>query len=117
MSDELEKSREAKRAELAATIAEYEAQAANYIQAAKELKTELVKLDLLAGYGNTPAGNLTIQWKRPNRKFDEKAFRAAHPFNKEPEYYSIVVNSKALPENIKDSYMVPGEGEGTVTIK
>lgn len=101
--------------ELAATIADYEAQAKKYKDAADELKAELRAM--LPGPGTINAGNLTVQYKSPNRKFDEAGFRAAHPFNKEPCYYTISVNAKEIPDNMKDMYMVPGSGEGTVIIK
>lgn len=115
MSDKLEQTKEQKLAELATTVADYESQAAAYMNAASKVKEEI--RELLDDHGTIPAGNFSVTWKRPNRKFDEASFRAAHPFNKEPEYYTLAVNASAVPGNIKDTYMVPGEGDGTVSVK
>lgn len=115
MSDKLEMTKEEKRLWLAEQIAAHEAQAEQHKKAANSHKVELAAL--LDDFGTVPVGNLKVTYKRPNRKFSTEAFTKAHPFNEEPNYYKIELNTAAIPENIKETYMLPGDGEGSVTVK
>lgn len=114
MSDELNEPG-SKAVELVQIITRYEAEAARFTEAANKAKEDLRAL--LPDYGEHRIGNVKVQFRRPSRKFSKAAFVQAHPFEKDPSYYDVTLNTKAIPENIYETYMVDGEGEGTVIIK
>lgn len=106
---------------LAALVAEEEAKAA-------ELKAEAAKHTSLAdGYkaelrqlldiGTHAFGNIKVTIARPSRSFDAEAFMKSYPVEVNPALYTYVINSKALPPNLKDQFMVAGTGEPKVTVK
>lgn len=67
--------------------------------------------------GKHPVGNVTVSVTEPSRSTDWAAFEKAYPVEVNPALYKSVVNSAAVPPNLKEQFMVPGKGERKVTIK
>lgn len=97
-----------------AAAADLRAEAAKFTAEADIHKAELRKL---LEPGKHPVGNLTISVTEPSRSTDWAAFEKAYPVEVNPALYKSVVNSAAVPPNLKNQFMVPGTGERRIAIK
>lgn len=94
--------------------AELKAEAAKHTSVADGYKAELRQLlDL----GTHTFGNIKVTIARPSRSFDAEAFMKSYPVEVNPALYTYVINSKALPPNLKEQFMAAGTGEPKVTVK
>lgn len=94
--------------------AELKSEAARFYADADSAKAELRKL---LEPGKHPVGNLTISVTEPSRAFDAEAFEKSYPVEVNPALYKSVINTAAVPPNLKDQFMVAGKGERKVSIK
>ena len=95
--------------------AELKAEAAKYTALADSHKAELVKL--FPGKGKYPVGDLVVSVTEPSRSFDSAAFLKAYPVEVNPALYKSVINTEAVPPNLKNQFMAPGTGERKVAVK
>lgn len=95
--------------------AELKAEAAKFTALADSHKAELVKL--FPGKGKYTVGNLTATVTEPSRSFDAVAFVKAYPVEVNPALYKSVINTEAVPPNLKNQFMAPGTGERKVAVK
>ena len=93
---------------------ELRAEAGRFSAEADSAKAELRKL---LEPGKHPVGNLTISITEPSRSFDLAAFEKSYPVEVNPALYKSVVNTAAVPPNLKEQFMAPGTGERKVAIK
>jgi hypothetical protein len=98
---------EAKAAELKAEAAKHQAVADGY-------KAELRQL---LDFGTHAFGNIKVTVSKPSRSFDADAFMRSYPVEANPALYTYVINSKALPPNLKEQFMAAGTGEPKVSVK
>lgn len=105
-------------AELAITAeaeaAALRAEAAKHTATAESYKAELRQL---LDIGTHTFGNIKVSITKPSRAFDSAAFMASYPVEANPALYMAVINSKALPPNLKDQFMAAGTGDPKVSIK
>lgn len=94
--------------------AELKAEAAKYSALAESNKAELRKL---LTPGKHTAGNLTVSVTEPSRSFDSAAFMKAYPVEVNPLLYKAVINTEAVPPNLKNQFMAAGTGERKVAVK
>lgn len=76
--------------------------------------------DLHAKRGSTvKAGEREITWKNPSRSFNAARFMLEYPPTTHPHLYETktVLDATTIPPKLKDQYMEPGKGEGTLIIK
>lgn len=97
-----------------AAAADLRAEASKFTAEADTHKAELRKL---LPVGKTAVGNLTISVTEPSRSFDAEAFEKSYPVEVNPALYKSVINTAAVPPNLKDQFMVQGKGERKVAIK
>ncbi|AYN58117.1 hypothetical protein PBI_JUDY_47 [Arthrobacter phage Judy] len=97
-----------------AKAAELKAEAAKHTSVADGYKAELRQL---LDVGTHAFGNIKVTIAKPSRSFDAEAFMKSYPVEMNPALYTYVINSKALPPNLKDQFMVAGAGEPKVTVK
>lgn len=97
-----------------AKAAELKAEAAKHTSLADGYKAELRQL---LEVGTHTFGNIKVTLANPSRSFDADAFMKAYPIELNPALYTAVINSKALPPNLKEQFMAPGTGEPKVTVK
>lgn len=62
-------------------------------------------------------GSAILNWSPPKRVFDEPRFKSMYPPEANPTLYKQTLNNDMIPKSLKDQFMVPGNGEGTVTLK
>lgn len=62
-------------------------------------------------------GNQSVNWTPPVRRFDEPRFVEMYPPDQNPNLYKQTLDKDQIPPSLKEQFMVPGKGEGTVTIK
>ena len=94
--------------------AELRAEAAKFSAVAESNKAELRKL---LTPGKHPVGNLTVSITEPSRSFDSAAFIKAYPVEVNPALYKSVINTEAVPPNLKNQFMAAGTGEREVAVK
>lgn len=94
--------------------AELKAEAAKYSALAESNKAELRKL---LTPGKHTAGDLTVSVTEPSRSFDSAAFMKAYPVEVNPALYKAVINTEAVPPNLKNQFMAAGTGERKVAVK
>lgn len=94
--------------------AELRAEAAKFTAEADSHKAELRKL---LEPGKHPVGNLVVSVTEPSRSTDWGAFEKSYPVETNPALYKSVVNSAAVPPNLKEQFMVAGTGERRIAIK
>lgn len=87
------------------------------IKADIERKKAKIRAELGGPVKGVQAGDLTIDWTAPKRSFDTAAFVKAYPPEKNQYMYKLVPDSAMIPPALKQTFMVEGNGEGTVTIK
>lgn len=97
-----------------AAAAELKAEAARFFAESEAAKAELRKL---LEPGKHPVGNLTVSVTEPARSFDAEAFEKSYPVEVNPALYKSVINTAAVPPNLKEQFMAAGKGERKVTIK
>lgn len=97
-----------------AAVAELKSEAAKVTAESDSLKAELRQL---LDFGTHAFGNVKVTVAKPSRSFDADAFMRSYPVEANPALYTYVINSKALPPNLKDQFMAPGTGEPKVTVK
>lgn len=108
---------------LAAEIVRLENEATDHREAVKLIDGKIadakakIRAELGVPTSNVPAGDLVINWTPPKRSFNGALFFQHYPAEKNPHLYKLVPNNDAIPKNLKDQFMVPGTGDGTVTIK
>ena len=102
--------------QLAALVAHHEAEAAKHTNMVAVYKSQIME-QLGAPTKGVRAGNLLIDWTPPSRQFNAVQFMAAYPPDTNPTMYKLVPNSDAIPKNLKDHFMEPKAGNGTVKIK
>ena len=107
--------------ELAAQAAASLVQAVDHDEQAKlhaaEAKAAKEKLALLVGHGKHTAGNLTISVANAASKFNKPAFEEQYPSEVNPALYALTLDTSAIPPKLKNQFMIPGEGFGTITVK
>ncbi len=97
-----------------AAIAELKAEAAKIAAENDSLKAELrQRLDV----GTHAFGNIKVTITNPARSFDAEAFMKSYPIEANPALYKAVINTQAVPPNLKNQFMAAGTGEPKVTIK
>lgn len=94
----------------------------NQIRAQIDEKKDKVRALLGIPRQGVKAGDLTIDWKGPNRKFDEDSFQVKYPAKTNAHMYKTVpartvIAKEMIPPALKEQFMVPGTGEGTVTVR
>lgn len=94
--------------------AELKAEAAKFTAVAESNKAELRKL---LTPGKHAVGNLTVSITEPSRSFDSAAFLKAYPVEVNPALYKSVINTEAVPPNLKNQFMAAGTGERRVAVK
>ncbi|UVK58439.1 hypothetical protein SEA_GLOBIWARMING_46 [Arthrobacter phage GlobiWarming] len=97
-----------------AKAAELKAEAAKHTSVADGYKAELRQL---LDVGTHAFGNIKVTIAKPSRSFDAEAFMKSYPVEMNPALYTYVINTKALPPNLKDQFMAAGTGEPKVTVK
>lgn len=97
-----------------AKAAELKAEAAKHSALADSYKAELRQL---LDVGTHAFGNIKVTIAKPSRSFDAEAFMRSYPVEANPALYTYVINSKALPPNLKEQFMAAGTGEPKVTVK
>ena len=108
---------------LADEIARLEYEAVEHRDAVKLIDGKIadakakIRAELGVPTSNVPAGDLVINWTPPKRSFNSAEFFRSYPSETNPHLYKLVPNPDAIPKNLKDQFMVPGTGDGTVTIK
>lgn len=90
------------------------AEAAKFTAEAESAKAELRKV---LEPGKHEVGNLVVSVTEPSRSTDWAAFEKSYPVETNPALYKSVVNSAAVPPNLKEQFMVPGKGERKIAIK
>jgi len=102
-------------------IAGHEADVAALAAEAKKHTAEIDRLKAtvrqLLPVGTHTLGNIKVTISNPSRSFDSKAFMNSYPVEANPALYTYVINTKAVPPNLKDQFMAAGTGEPRVTIK
>jgi hypothetical protein len=97
-----------------AKAAELKAEAAKHQSVADGYKAEIRQL---LDVGTHTFGNIKVTIANPSRSFDAEAFMKSYPVEVNPALYTYVINSKALPPNLKEQFMAAGTGEPKVTVK
>jgi hypothetical protein len=97
-----------------AQAAKLKAEAAKHTSVADGFKAELRQL---LDFGTHAFGNFKVTVSKPSRSFDAEAFMRSYPVEANPALYTYVINSKAVPPNLKDQFMAAGTGEPKVSIK
>lgn len=105
---------------LAAQAAFHADQAEQHAAKAKQLKEKIAAE--LGDYKTVPAGDYTITYSAPRKTFDELQFIQAYPPETNAHMYkqvpaAMVVDREMIPPKLKQNFMLPGTGAGTVTIK
>lgn len=110
--------RQTRMVELAQSIAHHEDQVDGHRKAIAEAETELRALHAHKG-STVRAGELQITWKNPSRSFNAKRFQETYPMTSHPHLYATkaVLDTTAIPPKLKDQFMEPGTGDGTIIIK
>lgn len=90
------------------------AEAAKHTATADSYKAELRQL---LDIGTHAFDNIKVSITKPSRSFDSAAFMKSYPVETNPALYMAVINSKALPPNLKDQFMAEGTGDPKVSIK
>lgn len=106
-------------AELTAAVVHHEDQAARHQAAADAAKQAIMKLHGQRGK-TIDVGELKVTWKAPSRSFAKDEFVKAYPAEANPTLYTTpdpVLDTSAIPPNLKNQFMRPGSGEGTIVIK
>lgn len=106
-------------------LAELAQQHAHHQDQIEGHKTQLAKIEaeiraLHAKQGSTvKAGDTSITWKNPSRSFNVARFMLDYPATTHPHLYTTktILDATAIPPKLKDQYMAPGTGEGTLIIK
>lgn len=109
-----EQSREEQIHTLAVRVVDHEEQAKKHTAEAKAAKEHLA---VLVGHGKHESGNLTISVAKKASSFDKKAFEESYPVEVNPGLYAETLDTSAIPPKLKNQFMVPGEGFGTITVK
>lgn len=107
-------------ATMAAQVAYHTDQAAEHTAAAKLLKEKIAAE--IGEFKTVPAGEFVITYTAPKRTFSEPAFIKAYPPDTNGHMYKQIparteLDKDMVPPKLKDRFMVPGTGTGTVTIK
>lgn len=107
-------------ANLAAQAAFHTDQAQMHADKAKQLKEKIAAE--IGEYKTVPAGDYEITFAAPRRSFDEAQFIKAYPPESNAHMYkqvpaAMVVDKEMVPPKLKQRFMLPGTGAGTVTIK
>lgn len=97
-----------------AAAAELRDEAAKFTAEADTHRAELRKL---LEPGKHQVGNTTVNVTEPSRSTDWAAFEKSYPVETNPALYKSVVNTAAVPPNLKEQFMVAGKGERRVSIK
>jgi hypothetical protein len=97
-----------------AKAAELKAEAAKHASVADGYKAELRQL---LDFGTHAFGNIKVTVAKPSRSFDADAFMRSYPVEANPALYKAVINTQALPPNLKNQFMVDGGGEPKVSVK
>lgn len=106
---------------LAAAVKQHEDEAARHTDEAKRLK-EKIAAELGHQPGTFPAGDLEITYMGPRKTFDATQFVEAYPPATNAHMYKQVpastqLDPEMIPPKLKQRFMVPGTGNGTVKIK
>lgn len=80
-------------------------------------KKDKIRAELGAPKRGVPAGDLTIDWVGPKRTFNTNKFSEKYPPAQNPHMYKLGVDATQVPPALKDQFMEPGKGDGTVTIR
>lgn len=99
---------------LAVQVIDHDEQAKQHAKAAKEAKEKLAQL---VGHGKHESGNLTISVANAASRFNKTAFEEQYPSEVNPGLYAVTLDTSAIPPKLKNQFMVPGEGFGTITVK
>lgn len=113
---------------LAADIASLQGDAQELSDALSQIHAQIAEKEALIraelGYPqkDVPAGDLRVDWTPPNRRFDEEAFQMKYPAKTNAHMYKTVpaktvIAKEMIPPALKNDFMVPGHGEGKVTIR
>jgi hypothetical protein len=97
-----------------AKAAELKAEAAKHASVADGYKAELRQL---LDFGTHAFGNIKVTVAKAARSFDADAFMKSYPIEANPALYKAVINTQALPPNLKNQFMVDGGGEPKVSVK
>lgn len=113
--------RESTLRELVAAIAHHKDQAERHSEAAKAAESALMKLHGQRG-STIDVGANKVTWKTPGRSFDKAAFVKAYPPETNDYLYTTpepvpTLDMTAIPPKLKDRFMQPGSGEGSIIIK
>lgn len=106
---------------LAAQVSFHISEAARHTETAKQLKEKIA-----AELGHEPktvlAGDYAITYSAPRRAFDATQFVKAYPpetnahmYKQVPQHFEL--DSEMIPPKLKQRFMVPGTGDGSVNIK
>lgn len=99
---------------LAVLAVDHDEQAKKHAAQAKAAKEELANL---VGHGKTESGNLVISVANAASKFNKTDFEASYPSEVNPGLYALTLDTSAIPPKLKNQFMIPGEGFGTITVK
>lgn len=109
-----DQSREEQIHALAVKAVDHESQAKQHAAEAKAAKEQLATI---LGHGKHESGNLIISVANAASKFDKAGFEAAYPVEVNPSLYADTLDTSAIPPKLKNAFMIPGEGFGTITVK
>lgn len=106
--------------ELAKALTYHQDQAAQHKAAAAAAEAK-IRQALGGPTRDVPVGSLVIDWAPPKRSFDAEAFLKAYPPAKNPHMYReetvTQLDMAMVPPKLKENFMAPGKGEGTLKIK
>lgn len=107
-------------ANMAAQVTFHQQQAEQHAAKAKQLKEKIAAE--LGAFKTVDAGDYVIAYTAPKRTFDEVQFVKAYPPESNAHMYkqvpaAMVVDRDMIPPKLKQNFMVPGNGTGSVTIK
>lgn len=105
--------------ELTAKALHHRRQAEAHTAAAKAADAAIMKLHGHQG-GTIQVGANQVTWKNPSKSFAKDEFVKAYPREANPYFYTEpepVLDVSAIPPKLKDTFMRPGEGDGSIVIK
>lgn len=110
--------RQTKMVELIQQISHHESQRDGHTQAIQRLEAELRELHAQPGT-TVKAGDFKVTWKNPSRSFQSEAFQQKFPQSTHPHLYTTktVLDTTAIPPKLKERFMAPGSGNGSLIIK
>ena len=95
-------------------IVDHENEARKHADEAGKLRRQLRSM---LDYGSYKAGNLTVVVSQPSRAFDSAAFVKAYPVELNAALYKTVLDMPSIPPRLKEQFMEPGKGDGSIRIK